>query len=438
MPFTGLDTSGVARALAQVADRPGDLADAFFERSEEVELVPPESGGPGLRVRREEGFALRLVRDGKTWLAARDQLAPRAFAEALRQVARALPAASYPEPALAAEPLEPPRALELREFPGAVERALRAEHVAFPLRLALRRHRRWVQVVGPRLVPAAESETYYSAAVETPWGRHGALLPDLGPAAAAAVAAAAVALFRAREAPPPAPGRVPAVLGPAAAAVLLHEAVAHALESDTLALGGAVEAAVGLALASVGLDVLDDPAAAPAGVRRTTDDEGIPVCRRWLLRGGVVEQPLADALAARASPALVPGAARRSSRHLPPGPRSHHLELLPGAMEEGELLAGADGGLLVPEASRGSLDPLSGEFRLEVPSARRIRRGAPAEPHGRFLLRGRVADLLARITGVGHTPVPAGAGWCAKGGQKLPVWATTPALRLDRVEVAEA
>jgi predicted Zn-dependent protease len=289
--------------------------------------------------------------------------------------------------------------------------------------------------VWPRFVPAPELETFYSVTIETPWGRHGALLPELGPAGAAAVAAAAVGLFRAREAAPPSPGRVPAVLGPAAAAVLLHEAVAHALESDTLALGGAIEAAVGVQLAASGVDVLDDPGAAPAGVRRTTDDEGLPVCRRWLLRGGVVEQPLADALAARASPALVPGAARRSSRHLPPGPRSHHLELLPGALDEPELLAGAEGGVLVAEASRGTLDPLSGEFWLEVPSARRIRRGAAAEAVGRFTLRGRVADLLARVTGIGRTAVPAGAGWCAKGGQKLPVWATTPALRVDRVEI---
>ena len=31
--------------------------------------------------------------------------------------------------------------------------------------------------------------------------------------------------------------------------------------------------------------------------------------------------------------------------------------------------------------------------------------------------------------------VAAGAGWCAKGGQKLPVWATAPALRLEAVTV---
>ncbi|HYN22265.1 MAG TPA: metallopeptidase TldD-related protein, partial [Thermoanaerobaculia bacterium] len=244
-----------------------------------------------------------------------------------------------------------------------------------------------------------------------------------------------VHLFRARQGSSLEPFRGVAVLAPAAVAVLLHEAVAHALEADVLAQGGNPEAAVGVAMASPALDILDDPAAAPPAVRRATDDEGSPVFRRWLLRGGVVEQPLADLLWARTSPVFVPGAGRRGTRHLPPGPRSSHLELLPGQTSEEDLLTDAEGGLYLEEASRGTLDPLSGEFRLYLPYARRIRGGGLADTIGPCLLRGKVADLLTRVTAVGRETKPAGAGWCAKGGQKMPVWATTPALRLEGVEV---
>jgi predicted Zn-dependent protease len=226
------------------------------------------------------------------------------------------------------------------------------------------------------------------------------------------------------------------VLGPAAVAVLLHEAVAHALEADTLARGGNLEAAVGVPMAAACLDVLDDPAAAPDGVRRVTDDEGLPVARRWLLRGGVVEQPLADTLWAITSPVLSPGAGRRGSRHMAPGPRSSHLELLPGEASEEDLLAGADGGLYLPEAGRGTLDESSGAFALHLPFARRIVRGGLGETLGPCVLRGRVADLLTRVAAVGRESYRAGAGWCAKGGQKVPVWATCPALRLEGVEIA--
>jgi predicted Zn-dependent protease len=434
MPFTRLDTAAVARTLSQLAEQPEDVVDAFFERREEVEVAP--EGDPGsLRVWREEGFAVRLVREGHTWLASRDGIEPRSFAEALRQVARAFSAATYPEPSLEVPPPEAVKAQELLDFPGALSRAVRAHHVGFPLRVAVRRHRRWVQVVGPRLVAEAERENFYSLTAESSWGRYGALLLKLDAAAAEEIAAAVVALFRTRQAHPPAPLRGAAVLGPAAVAVLLHEAVAHALEADTLAQGGNPEAAVGVPMAASCLDVLDDPAAAPEGVRRSTDDEGSPVVRRWLLRGGVVEQPLADALWARTSPVLLPGAGRRGTRHLPPGPRSSHLEVLAGETSPDDLLAGSEEGLYFAEASRGSLDPLSGEFVLQLPYGQRFRRGGLHEAVGPCALRGRVSDLLTRVTAVGSASRLAGAGWCAKGGQKLPVWATAPALRLEGVEV---
>lgn len=439
MPFSELDTAAVARTLSQIAENPEDVVDAFFERREDVEL-PPDGEPPGLRVWREEGFAVRLAREGRTWLASRDAVESRPFAEALRQVARALPSATYPEPALQPAPFsEPLAAPELFDFPAAVARGVRAHHVGFPFRLTARRHRRWVQVVGPRLVPAGETETFYSCAVDSSWGRYGVLLPRLDAEAVTATATAIVALFRARSASLLLqPFRGPVVLGPAAVAVLLHEAVAHALEADTLAQGGNPEAAVGVSMAASCLDVLDDPAAAPEGVRRVTDDEGLPVVRRWLLRGGVVEQPLSDLLWARTSPVLLPGAGRRGTRHLPPGPRSSHLEILPGETSDADLFAGEDEGLFLPEASRGSLDSLSGEFALHLPYAKRFRRGALAETVGPCMLRGRVADLLTRVTAVGNETRPAGAGWCAKGGQKLPVWATAPALRLEGVDIAPA
>ena len=67
-----------------------------------------------------------------------------------------LPSASYPSPALRAAPPALDLAREVLEFPAQVLRAVRAQHAGFALRIAVRRHRRWLQVVGPRLVPAAE------------------------------------------------------------------------------------------------------------------------------------------------------------------------------------------------------------------------------------------------------------------------------------------
>ena len=218
--------------------------------------------------------------------------------------------------------------------------------------------------------------------------------------------------------------------------MLLHEAVAHALEVDTLALTGDPAAAVGHRVGSEALDLLDDPSGGPPGLRRSTDDEGVPVLRRWLLRRGTIEQPLADRHWARRSPALLPGAGRRQSRHWTPAPRSLHLELLPGSDALADLAATVGDGLYAAEASRGFLDPLSGLFELRFPYGRRLRRGQLDERVGAFRLRGGVGDLLARIASAGRETTLAGAGWCAKGGQRLPVWSTTPGLLLHGVEVS--
>lgn len=430
-----IDWATVAQSLAQMASNVDDVGEAFFEALEVLEL-PPAGEAPGVRVRREEGFSIRLARGREIWMASRDGLDPRAFQEALRQVARVMSVGMLPEPRI--QPYRWSRPAELEELSQvslAVERALREAHVAFPVRLFIRRHWRWTQVVGLHLVPEPEMETFYSLQAELPWGCLGALYPTLGDATVKDIVGRLMASFRAREASPPGPCRGAVVLGPPAAAVFLHEGVAHALEVDVLATGGSPAAAVGTRLGGEGLHVLDDPAGAPEGIRRKVDDEGMPVFRRWLLRAGVVEQPLADRLWSRESDRLLPGAARRQNRHLPPGPRSTHLELLAGEAPPEDLLAASPLGLYFPEATQGHLDPVSGDFTLEFPFGWRLRSGEKTEPVGPCRLRGRVADLLQAVAGIGNDCRPAGAGWCAKGGQKLPVWATTPSLLLEGVEV---
>ncbi len=463
MPLSKLDSAGIARAVSQIAEQPADLSDAFFEHSEVIEL-PPADSAPGLRVWRESGFAIRLLRDGRTWLAGRDRIDQETFRDALRRVARVMPRVPYPQPefpragelpGLSGTPprarvdgvsrrrqtdaatggASRPQAPELLEFPSAVDRALRARRMSVPLRLTVSRHRRWVRVIGSHLASGTEYESFYSLRAETPWARFGLLLDELAASAADTVASHLFNLYRARNAAPPAGRRGVSVLGAAATAVLLHEAVSHALEADTLAQGGHPEAAIGVPMGSHLLDVFDDPSSAPESVRRAADDEGFPVVRRCLLRAGVVEQPLADTSWARRSDLLVAGAGRRSNRHQPPQPRSAHLELVPRDASLRELLAGAEGGLYLPEAERGRLDPMTGEFMLFFPYGRLIQNQAPGPPVGPCSLRGSIRDLLERVNGVGSQARVTGAGWCAQGGMKLPVWATCPELRLEGVEI---
>ncbi len=433
MDFLDLDSTSVARSLAQLSEDPNDLVEAFFERREEVEVLF-DAGPPQARVVREEGLALRLVNARKTWLGVEDRLDSDAFLRALRRVTRSQGHSVVRPPRVESLPWPDfERRNELDQFARRLDRRLRARRLAFDKKVRLRCHRRWSRVVDRELAPDCESEHFFSCDVWTSWGAWGTLLPDLAEGSADWVAARLAAGFRSRGAEPPAAGKRGLLLGPSAAAVFLHEAVAHALEVDTLSQGGSPEAALGLRMGSETLDLLDDPTSGPRGLRRKTDDEGASVLRRWLLRGGVVEQPLADRFWTGSSSRLIPGAARRQGRHLPPVPRSLHLELLPGRASEEDLAAGCD--LYVGEAAWGRLDPASGEFLIAFPHGRSLESGRLVGRVGAFQLRGRVSDLLDSVVALGDRAVLGGAGWCAKGGQKLPVWSTTPAILLSDVDV---
>ena len=164
-----------------------------------------------------------------------------------------------------------------------------------------------------------------------------------------------------------------------------------------------------------------------------SDDEGRPVERRWLLRDGRVEQPLADAYWAQRSSAVLPGAARRGGRLDPPAPRSSHLVLLPGDASPAEVLAGE--GIWVPQIARGRLVVDTGLCRLRAPYGFRFHDGELGQALGPFTLQGQLAELLDSVEAIGSEQCQTGAGWCAKGRQRLPVWATVPAIRLGRMRV---
>lgn len=100
-----------------------------------------------------------------------------------------------------------------------------------------------------------------------------------------------------------------------------------------------------------------------------------------------------------------------------------------------DLLAEADRGLYFTEVSNGRLDPLSGRFTIFLPYGRRINAGSVGDLVGPCKLSGTVSGLLSGIDAVGRDLESAGAGWCAKNGLKLPVWASSPAVRIGAAEV---
>lgn len=423
------DIAPLTDGLARIAPRPGQEAEAFFERAETVELLP--RGAPDrLRLRREQGLSVRRLEAGASRLASADAISGQAFASCCDRVTGTAGSIG-PASKIQVGRWPPLRIAEIERAERQLAKAVNRRRVGFPMEVTVRRHRRQVQVIRGQVSAPGEFEEYFSLRIKTPWGAWGGLLSSLADEDLDPVALCLVDRLRSRDLPEHADTPPVVVLGPCAAAVMLHEVVAHTLEADTLALTGTPESVLGLRLGDVHLDVVDDPRLAPDGCGRFSDDEGIPVVARWLLRRGRVRQPLADLSWASRYERLVPGAARRASRHVLPGPRTTHLELLPGDRPDADLFREAAGGLYIGEFESGQLNPFDGGCVLRAPCARRIDASGPADFVGPVEIRSRTADLLAAVTAVGDRPLAAGAGWCVKDGSRLPVWARSPSVRLE-------
>jgi len=79
---------------------------------------------------------------------------------------------------------------------------------------------------------------------------------------------------------------------------------------------------------------------------------------------------------------------------------------------------------------------MAGALRLHFPYARLIEGGRLTSLTAGGCLLGSVVETLGAVEAVGDDSLPAGAGWCAKGGHRLPVWATAPSVLIEGVEVS--
>jgi hypothetical protein len=398
---------------------------------EEVEL-PAEGEAPGFRLRREEGLAVRLVRAAGPGSRRATSIAPEAFAEALRQVARALPvgplpgAPSRPRPlarGAAAEELASSRS----RWPG------RSAPTTWPSPCASRsaatagRCRWWVRAwcPGPRSRPSTASPPSFPGGAGEPscraggrprrrrGGRRGRWSSASGAATPAARGRTeAWWCFPRRPRRCSSTRRWPTPSRP------------------TPWPSGHPEAAVGVTMGPRVALVLDDPGSAPEGPPpdRRRGRRGLPALAPALRRGrAAARRPLW----ARGSDVLAREPAAGRAATSPPGPAVDPPGAPPREAAADDLRGRRRWRFprpqVVPRHPRPRDRPLraGGALRPAHPA------GHPGGPGGAASASWAAAGPTSRVAAVGREARPGGAGWCAKGGRKLPVWATAPALRLE-------
>jgi PmbA protein len=202
----------------------------------------------------------------------------------------------------------------------------------------------------------------------------------------------------------PATAKVPVVLDPFAASSFLG-VLGSALNAENVLKGRSLFAdMVGQDVGSSAFTLVDDgrrldgPGACPF------DSEGVPSGRTELFTAGTLNGFLHDTYTARRSgdEQRSTGNAKRGGYRSTPGVGTSNFFVDAGELNVDELLAKADGGVLIRDVSgvHSGANPISGEFSVGA-TGLRISGGATGEPLREMTIASTIPEMLKSVAGVG-------------------------------------
>lgn len=425
-----LDASKFSGWIEPLARRPGEVADVFVEARRDVSFEIVDGAVSAVRAVRISGAAARWAYEGDERLV----FLPRSDDAGIRECVRQLQVVLGREPLPARTAPSP--AIEEESEPSDLDRWTR-RLTAVLARHAPRHRLRWTLVeTVRRVIPHRGADASFSRRLvslegtfvaasrrgdETRTFRFHAPDTDSTPDELRVALTHSAAP---REAMVPcSDGPVDVLLAEGCAAVLFHEILAHPLEADEASPLAGLEQA---RLAVPELDVRDDPSRLDLFGGYEHDDEGVKPKPVRLLDAGRLAGRLLDQ--AHGSPGGSNGHGRRAGASDPPLARSSNVLVAGGHATADEMARRLSNGLWISELGGGSIELPSGKFRLRFPRARRVRRGRLADECGPGILAGDILSTLKAIEpGLGReVRVYRALGWCARGGQVVPVQGAAP------------
>jgi PmbA protein len=202
----------------------------------------------------------------------------------------------------------------------------------------------------------------------------------------------------------PSSAKVPIVLDPFAGSSFIG-VLAGALSAEAVQRGRSLFAELaGEKVGSGAFTLVDDgrelagPAAAPF------DDEGVPTERTELMTEGVLNGFLHDTYTARRGGTRSTGNASRGGYRTSPGVGTTNFSVSPGALTPEELLAKAEGGVLVNDVSgvHSGANPISGHFSVGATGWRIGAGGERGEPLREMTIASTIPEMLAGVVAVGN------------------------------------
>jgi PmbA protein len=416
-----LCAAAVARAL------PGEALEAFAEESRRTEVRARKGAVEGLTFSESRGVGVRVISDGRTGFAWAADPSPD---EVAATVERARENATFGEPdefnalpeAASAEPIDAlyrsdqagmalDRKVDLalgleRRATSTDPRVTNCDDVVYGdavsriaigstlgIAAAYERTDTWCVVVA-LAVADGETQTGFSYRI----GR------ELGELDWEAVSDEAVERATAMlGATKPSSGKVPIVLDPFAGSSFLG-VLAGALSAEAVQKGRSLFAELaGEKVGSDAFTLVDDgrelagPAAAPF------DDEGVPTRRTELVTAGVLNGFLHDTYTALRGGTSSTGNASRGGYRTSPSVGTTNFSVAPGTSSPAELLARAEGGVLINDVSgvHSGANPISGHFSVGATGWRIGGGGERGEPLREMTIASTIPEMLAGVVAVG-------------------------------------
>lgn len=242
---------------------------------------------------------------------------------------------------------------------------------------------------------------------------------------------------QALEAGSPPAGEMPVVMAPGSSGILLHEAIGHGLEADFNRKGTSIFAdRMGQSIAGEHVTIVDDATLPGARGSLNVDDEGNPTERTVLVRGGVLQGYLHDAISARHYGVAPTGSGRRQGFRHPVLPRMRSTYMEAGPHDPAEIIASVDRGIYCETFANGQVQIGGGDFAFYVRFGWMIEGGRLTRPIKDVNLVGNGPKVLATIDMVGNDLVIDEGGWtCGKDGQSVPVSQGMPTVRVAKLSV---
>ncbi|MFX1512837.1 MAG: TldD/PmbA family protein, partial [Promethearchaeota archaeon] len=222
------------------------------------------------------------------------------------------------------------------------------------------------------------------------------------------------------------------VMGASPAWLITHEAIGHAFEGDSIINERSVfSGQLGKKVASEIVTIVDDPSVSGMG-SYAFDDEGTKASGTVLIEEGILTDFLHNRETAATLNTKSTANARAHDYRSFPIVRMSNIYIEPGDWSFEELLEGD--GIYIADASRGSADLVSGEFRLAVDLAYEIKDGELGKPLRGFTLVDNMFSFLSRIEAIGSN-VSMTSGICGKENQIILQGALAPAIRVSELRL---